>query len=120
MNQSLHLADRRRTPVSVENRGLHGTAAPRTAAMAQKLVRLVLRAIRWPSRVAAIRRDMRLLGGMDDRALSDIGLVRQDLQDTAALPLDVHPGDFLGRRVQERRQGSVEGQAARPRGRRSL
>jgi uncharacterized protein YjiS (DUF1127 family) len=60
-----------------------------------RLGALVRRALAWPARVAEARRTLALLGRMTDRELSDIGLLRSDLTDCAALPLDEDPGDRL-------------------------
>jgi uncharacterized protein YjiS (DUF1127 family) len=55
----------------------------------------VWRALSWPARVAEARRTLALLGQMTDRELSDIGLLRSDLADCAAQPLDEDPGHRL-------------------------
>lgn len=43
------------------------------------------RAVAWSARISAERRAMRQLARMSDCELSDIGLVRQDIVDAAAL-----------------------------------
>jgi uncharacterized protein YjiS (DUF1127 family) len=60
-----------------------------------RLVAVVRRALSWPARVAEARRTLVLLGQMTDRELSDIGLLRSDLADCAALPLDADPSHKL-------------------------
>lgn len=63
-----------------------------------------------PRRVAAIRRDVALLGAMSPHELADIGLSRQDVFDAAALPLGHPPGALLTRRAAEcRRAGRTTG-----------
>jgi len=49
------------------------------------------RVLAWPARVAEARRNFALLAQMSDRELSDIGLLRSDLFDCAALPPDEDP-----------------------------
>ncbi|MGO9774652.1 MAG: DUF1127 domain-containing protein [Roseiarcus sp.] len=61
------------------------------------LVALVRRALRWPARVMQARRTLAQLGQMSDRELSDIGLLRADLADCTALPLDDDPSERLAR-----------------------
>ncbi len=63
-----------------------------------RLGALVRRALSWPARVAAARRTLALLGGMTDRELRDIGLLRSDLADCAALARDEDPGHRLAQR----------------------
>ena len=60
-----------------------------------RLGAVVWRALVWPSRVAEARRTLALLAQMTDRELSDIGLLRSDLADCAALPLDEDPSHRL-------------------------
>ncbi|MDX7953044.1 DUF1127 domain-containing protein [Lichenihabitans sp. Uapishka_5] len=60
-----------------------------------------------PGRVAAVRRDMALLGRMTPAELSDIGLSRQDVSDAATLPLWQSPGTLLTRRAAERRRAAL-------------
>ncbi|MCW6508086.1 DUF1127 domain-containing protein [Hyphomicrobiales bacterium BP6-180914] len=71
-------------------------------------LRRASKALLWltslPARFFAYRREMALLGGMDDRELADIGLRRQDLRDATSLPLGEMPGAFLQRRVSERKR----------------
>lgn len=49
------------------------------------------------------RRDAALLGTLDDRMLSDIGLTRSDVRDAFAEPLWRDPTVVLARRMKERR-----------------
>ncbi len=58
---------------------------------------LVWRALGWPARVMEARRTLALLGQMSDRELNDIGLLRADLADCTALPLDDDPSQRLAR-----------------------
>ena len=60
-----------------------------------RLATVVRRALSWPARVAEARRTLAFLGQMTDRELSDIGLLRSDLADCAALPLDEDPSHRL-------------------------
>ena len=62
------------------------------------LAAVVRRALSWPARVAQARRTLTLLGRMTDRELIDIGLLRSDLADCAALPLGEDPGHELAQR----------------------
>jgi len=55
------------------------------------------RALLWPAHVAAARRTMAELARMTDRELVDIGLMRQDIVDCAALALDDDPSERLAR-----------------------
>jgi len=58
---------------------------------------LIWRALGWPARVMEARRTLAQLGRMSDRELSDIGLLRADLADCTALPLDDDPSERLAR-----------------------
>jgi uncharacterized protein YjiS (DUF1127 family) len=58
---------------------------------------LVWRALGWPARVIEARRTLAQLAQMSDRELSDIGLLRADLADCTALPLDDDPSERLAR-----------------------
>jgi uncharacterized protein YjiS (DUF1127 family) len=62
-----------------------------------RLVAVVRRVLNWPARVAEARRTLAFLGQMTDRELGDIGLLRSDLADCAALPLDEDPSHKLAR-----------------------
>jgi uncharacterized protein YjiS (DUF1127 family) len=55
------------------------------------------RALGWPARVIEARQTLTQLAQMTDRELSDIGLLRADLANSSALPLDEDPGDKLAR-----------------------
>jgi uncharacterized protein YjiS (DUF1127 family) len=67
---------------------LERSPSPRRRA---RLGAVVQRVLNWPARVAEARRALGLLGRMSDRELRDIGLLRSDLVDCAALPLDEDP-----------------------------
>jgi uncharacterized protein YjiS (DUF1127 family) len=60
-----------------------------------RIAAVVRRVLSWPARVAEARRTLAFLGQMTDRELSDIGLLRSDLADCAALPLDEDPSHKL-------------------------
>ena len=57
----------------------------------------IWRALGWPGRVVEARRTLAQLAQMSDRELSDLGLLRADLADCTALPLDDDPGERLAR-----------------------
>ena len=57
----------------------------------------IRRALTWPARVAEARRTLAFLGQMSDRELLDLGLLRSDLANCAALPLDEDPTVRLAR-----------------------
>ena len=65
---------------------------------------IAARALGWPARVGAARRAMSQLARMSDYELRDIGLVRQDIVDAAALRPEADPSAMLARRraVRER------------------
>ena len=71
---------------------LERSPSPRRHARLGVVVRRVLS---WLARVAEARRTLTLLGRMTDRELIDIGLLRSDLADCAALPLDEDPSQKL-------------------------
>jgi uncharacterized protein YjiS (DUF1127 family) len=58
---------------------------------------MLLHALAWPARVIEARRTLAQLAQMSDRELNDIGLLRADLADCTALPLDDDPGEKLAR-----------------------
>ena len=58
---------------------------------------MIRHALGWPARVVEARRTLTQLAQMSDRELSDIGLLRADLADCTALPLDEDPGERLAR-----------------------
>jgi uncharacterized protein YjiS (DUF1127 family) len=75
------------------------------AGFAPALSRLTValsRAVLWPVRVLAARRELEMLAHMSEYELKDIGLTASDLADVSALPADASPTDFLAARVQER------------------
>jgi uncharacterized protein YjiS (DUF1127 family) len=55
------------------------------------------------ARLLKHRRDARMLAGMDDRMLGDIGLTRSDLRDAYAQPLWRDPTDVLAGRARDKR-----------------
>jgi uncharacterized protein YjiS (DUF1127 family) len=55
------------------------------------------------ARLLKHRRNARLLAGMDDRMLADIGLTRSDLRDAYAQPLWRDPTDVLAGRARDKR-----------------
>jgi len=73
------------------------------------------RVLFWPLRVAEARRNLALLSRMNDRELSDIGLLRSDLFACAALPRGEDPTVGLAAvraaraRFAPRRSQNVEG-----------
>ena len=64
---------------------------PPSSARHSGLFAFVRRVLTWPARVAEARRTLALLGQMSDRELLDLGLLRSDLANCAALPLDEDP-----------------------------
>ncbi|NVO14231.1 MAG: DUF1127 domain-containing protein [Rhodoplanes sp.] len=64
----------------------------------------VVRATRHLAETMRHRRDAAMLGGFNDRMLSDIGLTRSDLADAYAEPLWRDPTALLAVRAGERRQ----------------
>ena len=72
----------------------------------------LVRALSWPARVGAARRTMSELARMSDYELRDIGLIRQDLMDASALPLDADPSDLLMRRRAGRARPAHESKLA--------
>ncbi len=76
---------------------VHGSLGSAIGALLQS-------ALLWPSRVHARRKLLRTMSGMSDYELADIGLIRQDLTDSAALPLPSEPGAFFSARIRERRR----------------
>ena len=60
-------------------------------------VAAVTHALGWPARVVEARQTLTQLAQMSDRELSDIGLLRADLANCSALPLDDDPSDRLAR-----------------------
>ena len=70
--------------------------------MLRRLVSLPVAVLMWPFQVAENRRVLGALGELDDRALADVGLSRQDLRDASALPLSADASQALARRAEER------------------
>jgi uncharacterized protein YjiS (DUF1127 family) len=58
---------------------------------------LLGRAALWPARVIAARRTLAQLSTLSEYELRDIGLIRQDLVDLTARPLDEDPTPHLNR-----------------------
>ena len=79
----------------------------------KQLLRVVAAAttavLRWPLRVHANRQLAARLGCMSDHELRDIGLIRGDVADVSALPIDSEIGAFLAKRASERRRSRHEG-----------
>jgi uncharacterized protein YjiS (DUF1127 family) len=67
-----------------------------------RFFRAFLSVITWPARVAEHRRCIAELAGLDDHALRDIGLTRQDLRDATAAPLGSDPTAQFAERARER------------------
>jgi uncharacterized protein YjiS (DUF1127 family) len=70
---------------------------------------IALNAMRKFARVLKNRRRARMLAGMDDRMLADIGLNRSDLRDAYAQPLWRDPTDVLADRAQAKRSSRRNG-----------
>ena len=64
---------------------------------------IALNAMRKLARLLKHRRNARMLAGMDDRMLADIGLTRSDLRDAYAQPLWRDPTDVLAGRARDKR-----------------
>lgn len=64
---------------------------------------IVLTGMRKFVRLLKNRRNARMLAGMDDRMLADIGLTRSDLRDAYAQPLWRDPTDVLAGRARDKR-----------------
>ncbi len=64
---------------------------------------IALNGMRKLARLLKHRRDARMLAGMDDRMLGDIGLTRSDLRDAYAQPLWRDPTDVLAGRARDKR-----------------
>src|SRR4051812_39834512 len=67
---------------------------------------LVREAILWPVRIVRARREFARIAALSDRELRDIGLMRHDLRNATALPLDADPTRYLASVVTERRQAT--------------
>ncbi len=82
----------------------------REPALVRSAFALALNGMRKFARVLKNRRRARILAGMDDRMLADIGLNRSDLRDAYAQPLWRDPTDMLADRAlakRSRRRKSV-------------
>ena len=75
----------------------------REPAFVRSLIALALHGMRSFARLLKNRRRARMLAGMDDRMLADIGLNRSDLRDAYAQPLWRDPTDVLADRARARR-----------------
>jgi uncharacterized protein YjiS (DUF1127 family) len=64
---------------------------------------IVLNGMRKFARLMKNRRNARMLAGMDDRMLADIGLSRSDLRDAYAQPIWRDPTDILAGRARDKR-----------------
>lgn len=71
------------------------------------------RTLLWPARVLRARAELAKLAELTDRDLRDIGLMRQDLRNATALPLDADPTRYLAQVVCERRSESLRAAACR-------
>lgn len=75
----------------------------REPAMVRVAFAIALNGMRKLARLLKHRRDARMLAGMDDRMLGDIGLSRSDLRDAYAQPLWRDPTDVLAGRARDKR-----------------
>jgi uncharacterized protein YjiS (DUF1127 family) len=75
----------------------------REPAMVRVAFAIALNGMRKLARLLKHRRDARMLAGMDDRMLGDIGLTRSDLRDAYAQPLWRDPTDVLAGRARDKR-----------------
>ena len=76
----------------------------REPALVRAAFAVALHGMRKFSRLLKNRRNARMMAGMDDRMLADIGLTRSDLRDAYAEPLWRDPTDKLADRVSEKRR----------------
>lgn len=72
-------------------------------ALVRAITAVALNGMRKLARALKNRRNARMLAGMDDRMLADIGLTRSDLRDAYAEPLWRDPTDVLAGRAREKR-----------------
>lgn len=75
----------------------------REPALVRSVFAVALNSMRKFARVLKNRRNARMLAGMDDRMLADIGLNRSDLRDAYAQPLWRDPTDVLAGRARDKR-----------------
>lgn len=75
------------------------------------IISVIAAGLQTLSRALKHRRDAKLLAGMDNRMLADIGLTRSDLHDACAEPLWRDPTDVLADRARERRRYRSSGLA---------
>lgn len=75
----------------------------REPAMVRVAFAIALNGMRKLARLLKHRRNARMLAGMDDRMLADIGLTRSDLRDAYAQPLWRDPTDVLAGRARDKR-----------------
>jgi uncharacterized protein YjiS (DUF1127 family) len=83
----------------------------REPALVRAAFAIVLNGMRKFARLLKNRRNARMLAGMDDRMLADIGLSRSDLRDAYAEPLWRDPTDVLAGRARDKRihrRGSLD------------
>lgn len=90
----------------------------REPALVRYAFAIALNGMRKFARILKNRRRARMLAGMDDRMLADIGLNRSDLRDAYAQPLWRDPTDVLADRAQakrtSRRNGVADGRMSAP------
>lgn len=94
------------SPAKLTGAPLSRNILRRLRAFARRLVEQVAGGL---SRQAINRRILYQLGGMSDRELRDIGLIRQDVVDAIALAPDGDAASFLIVRQNERRQDRRRG-----------
>jgi uncharacterized protein YjiS (DUF1127 family) len=75
----------------------------REPALVRAAFAVALHGMRKFSRLLKNRRNARMMAGMDDRMLADIGLTRSDLRDAYAQPLWRDPTDVLAGRARDKR-----------------
>lgn len=75
----------------------------REHALVRAAFAIALNGMRKFARLLKNRRNARMMAGMDDRMLADIGLTRSDLRDAYAQPLWRDPTDVLAGRARDKR-----------------
>jgi uncharacterized protein YjiS (DUF1127 family) len=75
----------------------------REPALVRSIAAIALNGMRKLARALKNRRNARMLAGMDDRMLADIGLTRSDLRDAYAEPIWRDPTDVLAGRARDKR-----------------